>query len=145
MSSVTTEALLRLELSDGEIQCPVKGQLAIMRCEERQRETRASGPSCRCPVYEKYAGLRGKDLKKIPVQVEVRTKRPPRKVNTYVHDRQRVVMDVMSAQRGTDTHYDAIAKALGSKEVAQRILRMMVQEGRIERVGKALYRIAPDA
>lgn len=44
-------ARLRLVPSDGEIQCPKKGQLAIGRCLELQHEL-----LCTCPTYLAYAG-----------------------------------------------------------------------------------------
>jgi hypothetical protein len=49
--------LLQLQ-DDGRarIDCPLKGVMAIARCRDFQRDTAASGKSCRCSVYEAYRG-----------------------------------------------------------------------------------------
>jgi len=134
-------ARLRLNLSDGELRCPVKGQLAVMRCEERQLETAEAGQTCRCAVYESHPGVRGAELKGIPVMDEPRRERAPRRVNVLVHDRQAAVLGCMRGHGGKAS-FEQLAGVLGGKKLAERIVRMLVQEGRIERVGKAQYRVA---
>jgi len=135
-----TAARLRLQLSDGEIRCPVKGQLAIMRCEARQLETAAEGDACTCRVFREYSGLHGEELISIPVAIEFKRRRPPRKVNTYVYERQRAVL--LRLQSKGVCSFAELVCVLGNKSLTERILRMLVQEGRIERVGKAQYRVA---
>lgn len=51
-SSDDTRALLRLDLSDGEVPCPKKGVLAMARCLQQQE-----AEACTCDVYRARAGL----------------------------------------------------------------------------------------
>lgn len=53
-------ASLRLELSDGEIACPLKGGsvIAMGRCQANQKETAAAGKACTCPTYQARTGFK---------------------------------------------------------------------------------------
>jgi hypothetical protein len=49
-------ARLRLVPSDGEIACPMKGQIAVGRCLQLQGETAAEGRPCTCDVFRARQG-----------------------------------------------------------------------------------------
>jgi hypothetical protein len=47
----------RLELSDGELRCPMKGQIAVARCRQLQEETAAEQRPCLCNVGRAAMGI----------------------------------------------------------------------------------------